>query len=46
MRTLDLVRLLDQINRGLISRQDVRKLFMTEIGWLKVEGDTTEVVKD
>ena len=45
IRTLDLVRLLDQLDRKLVSAAEVRKLLTTSTGWLKVEGDSQEVVK-
>ena len=45
VRTLDLVRLLDQLERELVTPQDLWKLITTEMGWLKVEGDGKEVVK-
>lgn len=45
VRTLDLARLLDQIDRKVVSTQEVRQLFTSETGWLKVEGDSREIVK-
>ncbi len=45
VRSLDLVRLLDQVDRGLISTEDVWNMLITETGWLKVEGTSRRVVK-
>lgn len=46
VRALDLVRLLDQLERGLVSREDVWSLLTSETGWLKVEGDDRVVIRD
>jgi hypothetical protein len=46
IRTLDLVRLLDQLDRRIVSEATIRKLLTSATGWLKVEGDTRRVVKD
>ncbi len=45
VRTLDLVRLLDQLDRNLVSVAGVWKLLTTSKGWLKVEVDSREVVQ-
>ena len=45
-RTLDLVRLLDQVERGCLPVQQVRDLLTTNVGWLKVEGDNREIVRN
>ena len=45
IRTLDLVRLLDQTERGLITSNKVRELLLTESGWLKVTDERFEIVK-
>ena len=44
VRTLDLLRLLDQVERGLVSPPDVWILLTTAVGWLKVEGDARDIV--
>lgn len=45
VRTLDLVRLLDQLERGIVTTEAIRDLFTTKTGWLKVKGDKRTVVK-
>lgn len=45
LRTLDLVRLSDQLERGIVTTADILGLITNEIGWLKVTGDTRTVVK-
>lgn len=44
VRTLDLVQLLDQLERKVISQKEVWRLLTKQTGWLKVEGDTQEVI--
>jgi len=44
-RTVDLVRLLDQLERGLVSTQEIWELLLTATGWLKVQGDSREIVR-
>ncbi len=46
IRTLDLVTLLDQLERGVTSKDEIWKLLTTAAGWLKVTGDAREVVKE
>ena len=44
IRTLDLMRLLDQLDRKVVSERDISKLLTAATGWLKVGGDSREVV--
>ncbi|HEY8766911.1 MAG TPA: hypothetical protein VIP09_06575 [Dehalococcoidia bacterium] len=45
LRTLDLARLADLVEKGVVSLPDIRNYFMTETGWMKVTRDGSEVVK-
>ncbi len=44
VRTLDLLQLLDQLERKVVSQEEVWRLLTKETGWLKVEGDTQKVI--
>jgi hypothetical protein len=46
IRTLDLLRCADAVDRGVLSKQEFRRALFTESGWLKVEGDTLTIVKE
>lgn len=44
VRTLDLVRLLDQVEEGVLSATEVREHLLGSVGWLKVTGKGIEVI--
>jgi hypothetical protein len=44
-RTLDLLRFVDGVERKIFTASDFRDLLLTDSGWLKVEGDSVNVVK-
>jgi hypothetical protein len=46
VRTLDLLRYADGIDKGIFSKEAFKKVFLTESGWLKVENDTFQIVKE
>jgi hypothetical protein len=45
MRTLDLLRFADLVERGVIKKDEMRRLILGEVGWLKVEEGEYAVVK-
>ncbi|MGC9261344.1 MAG: hypothetical protein ACP5I8_14860 [Phycisphaerae bacterium] len=45
IRTLDLLRFADLVERGKQTKEDFRNILLNESGWLKVEGDNVTVVK-
>ena len=45
VRTLDLLRYADLVERKILERDNLRKTMLSEAGWLKVEGDTAAVMK-
>lgn len=45
-RTIDLIRLLDLVDQGKLDPKEILRLFTTECGWLKVERDRIEVVRE
>lgn len=46
VRTLDLLRLADLVEKGLISGQQVLDWILSAAGWLKVENGTVEVLQE
>jgi len=46
VRTLDLLRFADGVEKGIFAADDLRSLLLTQTGWLRVEADKTEVLKD
>ena len=46
IRTLDLLRYADGIEKGTLTKDDLTKVILTEAGWLKVENDKAQVVKE
>ena len=45
IRTLDLLRYADCVEKGVLARDTFKKDILAEAGWLKVENDTAQVVK-
>ena len=45
IRTFDLLLFADGVERGVFKKDELRRLILTEVGWLKVERDAYEIVK-
>ena len=45
IRTLDLLRFADLVERGIKTKEEFKNILLSESGWLKVEGDNATVVK-
>jgi hypothetical protein len=45
IRTLDLLRYADGVERGVLAKDDFKDAILTESGWLKVENEEAQVVK-
>ncbi|MHB1767395.1 MAG: hypothetical protein ACYCUV_06035 [Phycisphaerae bacterium] len=45
IRTLDLLRFADLVERGIKTKEEFKNILLGESGWLKVEGDNATVVK-
>lgn len=45
VRTLDLLRFADGVEKGFFKANDLRTLFLTKAGWLRVQADNVEIVK-
>lgn len=46
IRTLDLLRYLDLVERGVLDRGSLLERMLHKAGWMRVEGDTVEIVED
>jgi hypothetical protein len=46
LRTLDLLRFADGVERAVFKTEDMRRLMLSEAGWLRVEGDTIQICRD
>jgi len=44
IRTLDLLRYADGVEKGVLTKEDFRDALLHKSGWLKVENQTVEVV--
>ncbi len=45
VRTLDLLRYANAVEKGILTKQMFRNTILREAGWLKVEGDTAKIIR-